>query len=104
MLETAEELSVISVHKAIKNWPSSCSAFGECLYNDVEVQPFSYVSFFSLQQCLSYIVFYGKMIHFKLGCMNELKSGEIKWKIAEYINAKEKKIIPVFQPLILPIA
>lgn len=44
------------------------------------------------------------MIHFKLGCMNELKSGEIKWKIAEYINAKEKKIIPVFQPLILPIA
>ena len=103
MLETVEGLSVISVLKVIKNWPRSCSAFGECLYNDVEVQPFSYVSFFSLQ-CLSYIVFYGKIIHFKLGYMNELKSGEIKWKIVEYINVKEKKIIPVFEPLVLPTA
>lgn len=50
---------IVSVVKVVKNWPSSCSALGECLYN-VEVQLFSYVSFFSLQQSLSYIDFYGK--------------------------------------------
>lgn len=33
--------------------------------------------------------FYGKIIHLKLDCMNELKSEEIKWKIIDYINVKE---------------
>jgi len=30
-------------------------------------------------------------VYFKLGCMNELKSGQIQWKIVEYLNIKEKK-------------
>lgn len=61
-----------------------------------------YVSFLTLQY-LPYFGFYGKITDSILGCMNELKSLEIKWKIMEYGSVKEK-IIPVFEALVLPTA
>lgn len=76
--------------KVIKSWPNSRSAVGGYLYNH-RSSLFHLGGLFSQQQCWPYTVFFMEGVYFKLGCMNELKSGQIQWKIVEYLTIKEKK-------------